>query len=119
MLLRKEASRNDESLDRVQQDLLMSLKVSEEEISTVAGSPDLYDGLQVRIAAGRAPLSDNRTGTDGRRAGQSGRLHISPVLWAQPSLRWIITAAAILLLAAVATLLLARQSSQSTQIAPV
>lgn len=119
MLLRMKARRNDERLDRVEQDLLMAVKVSEEEINAVAGSPDLYNGLRVRIAAGRAQLSGKRMATDDRRAGERGRPNLSPALWARPSLRWTLTAAAILLLAAIATfLLLPTQSSRSTQIAP-
>ena len=120
MLVRMKARRTNERLDRVQQDLLMAVKVSEEELDAVADSPDLYDGLRVRIAAGRAPLSDNRMATEGRRAGERGRPNVSPALWAQPSLRWTLTAATVLLLAALATLLLLpKQSVRTTEVAPV
>src|SRR5713226_8824964 len=120
MLLRMKAKRNDERIDRVQQDLLMAVKVSEEEINAAAGSPDLYDGLRARIAAGRAQPGGGQRAEDYRRAGGRGVLDLSPAPWPRPSLRWTLTAAAaILLLAALATLLLLpRQSRLSPQIAP-
>ena len=119
MLVRMKARRKNERLDRVQQDLLMAVKVSEEELNAVADSPDLYDGLRVRIAAGRAQLTGERMAIDGRRARERGRPNLSPALWARTSLHWTLTAAALLLLAALATLLLPpKQSSRSAQIAP-
>ena len=119
MLLRMKPRRNDERLDRVQHDLLMAVKVSEEEINAVAGSPDLYDGLRVKIAAGRAQLSGRPMATDDLRAGERGRLNVGPALWARPSLRWTLTAAAILLLAALAAfVLLPKQTNRITQVAP-
>lgn len=122
MSLRMKRRQNDERIDQVQQDLLNAVKVSEEEINAVAGSPNLYDGLWLKIAAGRAhgraQLSDKRTAT--RLERQPGRLNLNPAFWMRSPLRWTLTAAAILLLSALAMfLLLPRQSSQSAQIAPV
>jgi hypothetical protein len=120
MLSRMKVRPNDERLDRVQQDLLMAVKVSEEEISDVAGSPDLYDVLRARIAAGRAQKAGTRMAAEDLRADERGRRSFGPSLWSRPSLRWTLTAAAVLLLAAFATLLLLpRQSNQSAQIAPL
>lgn len=120
MLLRNKLRRRDESLDRVRQEVLMAVKVSEDEINAVAGSPDLYDGLQLRIAARRTHPSAELKSGDERRASERDILNAGPALWARASLRWTLTAAAILLLAAFAALLLLpRQTSRSTQIAPV
>jgi hypothetical protein len=121
MSLRMKRRQNGERIDQVQQNLLNTVKVSEEEINAVAGSPNLYDGLRVKIAAGRAhdraQLPDKRTAT--RLERQPGRLNLSPAFWMRSPLRWTLTAAAILLLGALAMLLLLpRQSSPSTEIAP-
>lgn len=120
MLLRIKARRKkDERVDRVHQELLRAVRVSEEEIGAVASSPDLYDGLRVRIAAGRAQVSGPRMANDDLRASERGRDPGSS-LWARPSLRWTLTAAAVLILMALAfSRLLPSQSSLTSEVAPV
>jgi hypothetical protein len=119
MLLRMKASRKkDQRVDRVQQEMLRAVKVTEEEIGAIASSPDLYGGLRVRIAAGRASLPGPRMANDDLRASERGR-DLGSSLWARPSLRWTVAAAAVLILAALAvSLLLPSQSSLTAEITP-
>jgi hypothetical protein len=98
MMLKKKRTDN-EGLDRVHRDVLLAVKVTEDEISAAAGSADLYDGIRLRIAAGKT----HRAG-DGRpestRLGQGLTLQGLSLIG---SMRWTLTATAILLLAALAT----------------
>jgi hypothetical protein len=119
MLLKMKARPDKERLDRAQQNLLTAVKVSEEEINAVAGSPELYDGLRLRIAAGRSQLLDPGTAANDMRAGVPGRRHLTPALPAWPYLRWILAAAAILTVAVLATLLLSPRQPGEPTIAPV
>lgn len=109
MMLRRKQPRQDERLDQVRREMLLSLKASDEEIETAASSPDLYDGLQSRIAVdrGRRTLADR------------GVLNFIPaMLGPRRSPRWILNAAAMLLLVAMALLLwLPKRLPESTQIA--
>src|SRR5436190_3465973 len=119
MLLKMKARPDRERLDRVQQNVLTALKVSEEEINAVAGSPELYDGLRLRIAAGRSQLLDPATAANDLRAAEPGRRHLTPTLPAWPYLRWILAAAAILTIAALASLLLLPRPPGESASAPV
>lgn len=53
MLLRRKVSPKDERLDRVREELLLAVRVDEDEIAATASSPDLYCRLRVRIAERR------------------------------------------------------------------
>lgn len=118
MLLRNKLKARDERLDRLRREVLLAVKVSEEEIGAAAGSPDLYDDLRLRISAEREQQHGQRTSDDRRSVAQVG-LNLLPAPWARHTLRWTLTATAILLLAAMAALLLLpKQSGVSTQIAP-
>jgi hypothetical protein len=112
MLLRKKLRTNDERLDRVRRDVLLAVKVGEAEVSAAAGSVDLYDGVRLRIAAGqRQQLGGRRSAND--RLVQGLNLISGP--GSLRSLRWTLTAAAILLLAGLATWLwLPKQSRELT-----
>jgi hypothetical protein len=50
MLGKPKLTTQDERLDKVHSELLRAVKVSEDEIAAAAGSPDLYEGLRLRIA---------------------------------------------------------------------
>ena len=98
-MLGNERQESQERLDRIGLKVLRSLKVSEEEIDAVAGSPDLYDRLRSRIEAG--PRQERGEG-----ALANGRF--APVRWGlRRSVLWTLAAAAAVLLLA-ATLLIWR-----------
>jgi hypothetical protein len=119
MMLRRKKQTEDQSVDQVQREVLLAVKVSEEEIEAAATSPDLYDGLRLRIAGERRQRSGGRAlADDWRAADKAGLNFIRALLGPRRPPHWILTAAALLLLVAVALLLLLpKQSSQSTQIA--
>jgi hypothetical protein len=119
MMLRRKKRREDRGFDQVQREVLLAVKVSEEEIEAAATSPDLYDGLRLRIAGERRQRSGGRVlADDWRAADRAGLNFIRVLLGPSRPPHWILTAAAVLLLVAVALLLwLPKQSSQSTQIA--
>lgn len=50
MLRKPIPTTQDERLDQVHSELLRAVKVSEDEMAATASSPDLYDGLRLRIA---------------------------------------------------------------------
>lgn len=109
-LLMKKLRQNDQGLDRVRRDVLHAVKVSEDEISTAAGSAALYDGVRLRIAAGQGQRLRER------RPAASGFLRGLNLILEPGSLRWTLTAAAILLLAGMAALIwLPKQSGESTR----
>ena len=119
MMLRRKRLRKDEGFDQVQRGVLLAVKVSEEEIEAVATSPDLYDGLRLRIAAERRQHSGGRTLADDWRAADRAGLNFIRALLGPPRPpHWTLTAAAVLLLVAVALLLwLPKQSRESREIA--
>ena len=49
MLRRKKMRKLDQSIDRVSQEMLLALKVSEDEIDAIAATPDLYERVRSRI----------------------------------------------------------------------
>ncbi len=114
MLLRKEHGQ-DQSLDHVRQEVLLAVKVSAEEIEATACTPDLYGRLRLRIAAQREQRTGKRGLADDRRAGWRG-LVIPTLMGPGRSQRWTLTAAAVLLVVAVALLLeLPRPSRELTK----
>jgi|SRR5882724_4460435 len=118
MMLRRKKLREDEGFDQVQREVLLAVKVSEEEIEAAATSPDLYDGLRLRIAGERGRRSGGRTLDDWRPADRAGLIVVRALLGPSRPTQWILTPAAVLLLVAVALLLwLPKQSRESTQIA--
>jgi hypothetical protein len=119
MMLRRKKLREDEGFDQVQREVLLAVKVSEEEIEAAATSPDLYDGLRLRIAAERGQRTGGRAlADDWRAADRAGLNFIRALLGPSRSPHWTLTAAAVLLLVAVAFLLwLPKQSRESRQIA--
>ncbi len=121
MMLRRKKLREDEGFNQVQREVLLAVKVSEEEIEAVATSPDLYDGLRLRIAGERRQRSGGKAiADDWRAADRVGLNFIRALLGPSRPTHWILTAAAVLLFVAVALLLwLPKQSSESTQLAPV
>jgi hypothetical protein len=117
MVLRKKLRANDERFDRVRRELLLAVKVSEDEVSAAAGSTDLYDGVRLRIAAGQREQLGGQMSTKSRWV-RGLNLISGPGL--SRSLRWTLTAAAILLLAGLATFLwLPKQSRELAQMAPL
>ena len=119
MILRRKKLREDEGFDQVQREVLLAVKVSEEEIEAAATSPDLYDGLRLRIAGERRQRSGGRAiADDWRAADRAGLIFIRALLGPSRPTQWILTPAAVLLLVAVALLLwLPKQSRESTEIA--
>jgi hypothetical protein len=119
MMLRRKRLRKDEGFDQVQREALLAVKVSEEEIEAVATSPDLYDGLRLRIAAERRQHSGGKAiADDWRAADRAGLNFIRALLGPRRPPHWTLTAAAVLLLVAVALLLwLPKQSRESREIA--
>src|SRR6266496_4958100 len=119
MMLRKKKLRGDEGFDQVQREVLLAVKVSEEEIEAVATSPDLYDGLRLRIAGERRQRSAGKAiADDWLSAYRVGLNFIRTLLGPRRRPHWTLTAAAVLLLVAVALLLwLPKQSRESSKIA--
>src|SRR5712692_443387 len=106
MMLRRKKLREDEGFNQVQREVLLAVKVSEEEIEAVATSPDLYDGLRLRIAGERRQRSGGKAiANDWRPADRAGLNFIFALLGPRRPTHWILTAAAVLLLVAVALLL--------------
>jgi hypothetical protein len=117
MMWRRKKLREDEGFDQVQREVLLAVKVSEEEIERAANSPDLYDGLRLRIAAERGQRPGARALADDWRD-RAGLNFLRVLLGPRRSPHWTLTAAAVLLLVAVALLLwLPKQSRESTNIA--
>ena len=113
MMLRRKKAKRRADLDQAQREVLLAVKVSDEEIEAASSSPDLYDGLRLRIAAERYRRAAVPTLAD--RAG----LNFLPALLRprRPS-DWILTAAAVLLFVAIGLVIwLPRQSRESMQIA--
>jgi hypothetical protein len=118
MMLRRKKLREDEGFDQVQREVLLALKVSEEEIESAANSPDLYDGLRLRIAGERGRRFGGRTLDDWRPADRAGLIFVRALLGPSRPTQWSLTPAAVLLLVAVALLLwLPQQSRESSTIA--
>jgi len=118
MMLRRKKLSGDEGFDQLQREVLLAVKVSEEEIEAVATSPDLYDGLRLRIAGERGRRSGGRTLDDWHPADRAGLIFVRALLGPSRPTQWILTPAAVLLLVAVALLLwLPKQPRESTQIA--
>ena len=118
MMLRRKKLREDEGFDQVQREVLLAVKVSEEEIESAANSPDLYDGLRLRIAGERGRRFGGRTLDDWRPADRAGLIFVRALLGPSRPTQWILTPAAVLLLVAVALLLwLPKQSRESSKIA--
>ena len=92
---------------------MLAVKVSDDEIETATGSPDLYDGLQSRIAARRKRRAGERSLAD-----RAIRFLIPALLGPQRSARWTLTTAAMLLLVAMALLFsLPKRAPEETRLA--
>src|SRR3984893_6333617 len=103
MMLRRKRPREDEGFDQVQREVLLAVKVSEEEIEAAANSPDLYDGLRWRIAVERGQRTGGGALADDCRAAERiGMNFIRALLGPRDLPHWTFTAAAVLLLVAVA-----------------
>jgi hypothetical protein len=113
MLLRKKPGQ-DERLELVRRQVLLAIKVSDDEIEAVACSNDLYDGLQLRIAAKEGRQIAERTHLN------RGVLNLfQATLGRRRTPRWILTAAAVLVATAIAlSLWLPRQPLGVTPIEP-
>ncbi len=111
-MLRRKKPREDECLDRVRRQVLLAIRVSDDEIEAAATSPDLYDGLQLRIAAKEGREIAERTDLD------RGVLTLFQAPFGRPRRpSWILTAAAVLVAAAIAlSLWLPRQSREVSSI---
>lgn len=101
MLLTRKKRKIDQRLERVSEELLRAVAVSEREVAATADSDDLYDALRLRIAQrerreGRGPAVDKRS---------PFAAGLGLTVGMRSSFRWTLTAAAILLCAALATLL--------------
>src|SRR6266404_7580027 len=105
MMLRRKKLSGDEGFDQLQREVL-AVKVSEEEIEAVATSPDLYDGLRLRISGELRQRSCGKVlADDWRAADRAGLNFVRALLGPSRPTHWILTAAAVLLLVAVALLL--------------
>src|SRR5262249_30883096 len=104
MFRRTRKRTEDERLDRLQREVFLAASASEQEIAVIADSPDLYESVRLRIAAGEQAWARPRPRT---------RLIGTP-------LRWSFAAAVVLILIAVAALLwLPRTSRITTETAPL
>jgi hypothetical protein len=91
--------------DHVSDEVLLSLKVSEDgdEIDEVADSPHLFEGVQRRIRKGRVQTEPK--GTADQRSIGASHIFASEFLVPHRSPRWVLTAVAVLLLVATALIL--------------
>jgi hypothetical protein len=98
----KKRKAEDERLDRLVQQSLQALKVSEAEIAEVSNSPDLYRRVRLRIAAKRSQRDSGRALLA---TAQTRLASMAAMFGARRRLRWTFAAAAmIVLLAGAATL---------------
>jgi len=108
----RKTRQQDEALNQVSRAVLNSLKVSEDEIEAASGSPDLYGGLQMRIAAERGRRDGWRSLPD-----RSLLDFIHSLQRPRRSEGWTLIAAAVLLLVAIGlSLWLPRQSGRPTRV---
>lgn len=110
MLGKPKLTTRDERLDDVYAELLLAVKVSEDEIAATSGSSDLYERLRLRIA-------DIGAQTGRRTSGYTRWLDSYAALVARPRSLALATAAAILLLLAVTVFVLLPAPSSTEQVA--
>ena len=111
MLGKPKLTTRDERLDDVCAELLLAVKVSENEIASTSSSSDLYEGLRLRIA-------DIGARTGGRRtSGYERWFNFYTALVERPRSLALGTAAAILLLLAVSVFVLLPAPSSTEQVA--
>jgi len=110
MLGRPKVTTRDERLDDVCAELLLAVKVSEDEIAATSGSSDLYEGLRLRIA-------DIGARTGRQTSGYRRWLNLYTALLERPRSFALATAAAILVLLAVSVYLLLPGAPSRDQLA--
>jgi len=121
MLFRKRHRQQEADFDQIGDELLLSLKVSEDdiedEVDEIVSSPDLFAGVQSRIRERRAYQAQtvfNRI-TDRRTIG-TGLEIVPSFLVPYRSPRWVLTAVAVLLLVAIGLLVvLPKNTSDQVQ----
>lgn len=116
MLGKPKVTTSDQRLDDVCAELLLAVKVSEDEITATSGSSDLYEGLRLRIAdiGGRTGRQTSRQTT---RTRYERWLNLYAALVDRPRSLALATAAAILLLLAVTVFVLPPAPLSTRQIA--
>lgn len=122
MLGKPKVSMRNERLDDVCSELLLAVKVSEEEIAATSGSSALYEGVRLRIADIGARTDRRNPGqTSGQTSAQTSRyarwLKLYAALADRPRSFALATAAAILLLLAASVFVLLPAPSSTTQVA--
>jgi hypothetical protein len=114
MLTAKRRGQWKADFDQVSDELLVSLKVSDDEIEEVATSPHLFAGVKSRIRRRHAETAINR-GTE-RRSISTGLDLIPAFLVPYRSPRWVLTAVGVLLFVAIGLLIvLPQKTSQQVQ----
>jgi len=109
MLFRKRLGQHAD-FDQIGDELLLSLKLSEDEIEDeideIVSSPDLFAGVQARIGRRRAHQSQNVVNRADRRTIDTGLDIVPAFLAPYRSPRWVLTAVCVLLLVAIGLLMI-------------
>jgi len=118
MLGKPKVTTRDERLADVCAELLLAVKVSDDEIAATAGSSDLYEGLRLRIADIGARAGRRTSAQTSRQTfGYERWLNLYTALMRRPRSLALATAAATLLVLAVSVFVLLPAASSTKQVA--
>jgi hypothetical protein len=118
MLGKPKVTTRDERIADVCAELLLAVKVSDDEIAAMSGSSDMYEGLRLRIADIGARTGRRTPGqTSGLTTGYERWLNLYTTFVERPRSLALATAAAILLLLAVSVVVLLPAAPSIEQVA--